>query len=156
MLNSLILDGGFQRGNVEIETLPAEPVGPVLIKCVRVALPNSLKEGELVLPLWPYRAVCRELRPDAGSFKTPVRPQTVLLLVESQVRVPPLKERHDDPGEVQEKFELGRYVAALFHVLDVPPDIDCLGRVVVEGQTALELGKLVGQIGRAEDRATGP
>ena len=52
VLNSLILDGGFQRGDVEVETLSAEPFGPVLVKCVRVALPNSLKEGELVLPLW--------------------------------------------------------------------------------------------------------
>ena len=59
-----------------------------------------------MFPLGLYDPVRRELRPDLRPRKAPVRPEAVFLLVEREIFVPPLEERHDDLREVPEEIQL--------------------------------------------------
>ena len=103
-----------------------------------------------MLPLWLDDSLCRELSPDPGPREAPVRSQAVLLFIESEIGIPPLKEGHNDPGQTQEKLEFRPQIPALQNMGDIAPDMNCLDRIVMERQVPLELCQPVGQIWRTQ------
>ena len=85
-----------------------------------------MEEGKLVFPLWLYNAFRRELCPDFCPFEPPVCAESVLLLIEGKIRVPPLKEGHDHFCKTDEKFKLRGKVTAFDDMPDIAPYIDRL------------------------------
>ena len=103
MLDSLIFDRCLKRGNKKIQTLSAEPFRPELIQRIRILLPHQMEQRELVLPFRLDHTFRGQPGPDPGPLKAPVRPQPVLLLIEHEIRIPPLKKRHDRSGQCVKK-----------------------------------------------------
>ena len=109
-----------------------------------------------MLPFGFYDAFRCEICPDLCPLQSPVRSESILLLIEGKIRIPPLKERHDDFGKRKEELKLGGKVPAFQHMLDIPPHINSLCGIVVIRQISLIFGQSVRQIRRSEDHAIFP
>ena len=64
-----------------------------------------------------------------------------------------MKKGHNGPGQAEKEIELGRKVALLQYVFNIPPHIDGFRRVVAEREISLIAGKPVRKIGGAQHRA---
>ena len=151
MLDPLILHRGSDFRNVEIQALPSEPVRTVLVEGSRIALFDRAEEGELVLPLGLDDSLIGQAGTDLRALETPVCLPSVFFLVECDIRIPPLKKRHDQLTEVSEEFQLALKVALLDDVIDVPSHIDGLDWMMMKGQISLIPGQRVREIGVSQN-----
>ena len=92
----------------------------------------------------------REFRPDPGPLEPPFASETVFGFIPGEIIVPPLEERHDDPGKIQEEVQLRGKESALQDVSDIPPHRDCLYRIETEGNAPEIFRDPVRQIGRTQ------
>ena len=126
MLDSLIFDRCAQRRDVEIKALASQPGRPILIESIRVFFTNRMKKAQFMLPFGLDDSVRGELSPDPGARQPPVCAVTVFFFIEGQIHIPPLKERHDSPGQAEKELELGSEITGFQNVFNIPPHVNSL------------------------------
>ena len=153
VLDPLVLDRGTKRGNIQVKALPPQPFGAILVQSVGVFFSDCPEQSQLMLPLRPYYAVGCEPGSYLCPTQTPVCAETVLLLIKSEIIVPPLEKGHDIDRQIIEKSKLRCDIPAFQQMPDIPSHIHRLGRIVVKRNVPLIFGDPIGQVRRAENSA---
>jgi len=81
MLDALIFDRCFKGRNIQVQTLPPQPVRTVLVQSVGVYLSDFMEESQFIFPFRPDDPFRGKSRPYPGPCKPPVGGVTILLFL---------------------------------------------------------------------------